>query len=291
MANYQIWSNGVAQGPYAPQQLLQSGLNADTLVWTDGLPQWTPARLVPELAAMLGVPGSSPATMYAPQYASPTTYAARPQGNGNTMRWISGSAMALALICFLLPVFSISCTATGEKLVSFSGTQLAFGGESQVKEPGGTLGGSGSSSSAAPASSTSTSKKKVGGDIRALLALILTAIGAALMFVPGRAGTIAVLSCAVGAALFMFILKAKIDAEVGNELSAMTTSMGAPGNSVNTSAPNPFGSGPVLRLEYGPGFYVPVLLYVVVIVLGVIALMRKSAGGAGAGWQPRTVPI
>jgi hypothetical protein len=287
MANYQVWSNGVAQGPFAPQQLLHSGLNADTLVWTEGLPQWTPARLVPELAMMLQVPSSSPATMYAPQYATPTAYTARPPGNGSAMRWISGGAMALALICFLLPVFSISCTATGEKLLSFSGTQLAFGGESQVKEPGGML-GSGGSSTGTPAVSTTTSKKIVGGDIRALLALILTAIGAALMFVPGRAGTVAVLSCAVGAALFMFILKAKIDTEVGNELSAMTTSMGAPGNAVTTSGSNPFGSGPILRLEYGPGFYLPVLLYVVVIVLGVIALMRKSAVSAGPGWQPGT---
>ncbi len=37
-------------GPFSAQQLLESGLNADTLVWFEGLPDWVAAATVPELA-------------------------------------------------------------------------------------------------------------------------------------------------------------------------------------------------------------------------------------------------
>jgi len=37
-------------GPFSARQLLDSGLMPDTLVWFEGLPDWTRADLVPELA-------------------------------------------------------------------------------------------------------------------------------------------------------------------------------------------------------------------------------------------------
>ncbi|MEV5325829.1 SPFH domain-containing protein [Nonomuraea sp. NPDC052634] len=44
---------GEQRGPYAEKDLRAAGLTADTLVWTSGMPQWLPARDVPELAALL----------------------------------------------------------------------------------------------------------------------------------------------------------------------------------------------------------------------------------------------
>ena len=42
-------------GPFTAQHLLDTGLMADTLVWCEGLPDWTRAELVPELAEGLRV--------------------------------------------------------------------------------------------------------------------------------------------------------------------------------------------------------------------------------------------
>ena len=52
--NYMVAVNGQQYGPYNLQQLqqmAQSGqINASTLVWTQGMPQWAAAGSVPELA-------------------------------------------------------------------------------------------------------------------------------------------------------------------------------------------------------------------------------------------------
>jgi hypothetical protein len=40
------------RGPYTLEQLAPLGLKADTLVWHDGMPEWTAASAVPELAPL-----------------------------------------------------------------------------------------------------------------------------------------------------------------------------------------------------------------------------------------------
>ena len=40
-------------GPVTLEQLLESQINGDTLIWKKGLTAWTPAKEVPEVAAML----------------------------------------------------------------------------------------------------------------------------------------------------------------------------------------------------------------------------------------------
>ena len=51
--NYWIIVDDHHDGPYSGRQLVDNGLQPETLVWTEGLPDWTPATEIAELAAML----------------------------------------------------------------------------------------------------------------------------------------------------------------------------------------------------------------------------------------------
>ncbi|MFC5826783.1 SPFH domain-containing protein [Nonomuraea insulae] len=46
--------NGEQRGPFAEPDLPAAGLTPDALVWRPGMPQWAPARDVPELITLLG---------------------------------------------------------------------------------------------------------------------------------------------------------------------------------------------------------------------------------------------
>ena len=50
---YFIAENGQQAGPFEPQELLQHGLTVNSLVWCEGMPNWTSASQVPELMAVL----------------------------------------------------------------------------------------------------------------------------------------------------------------------------------------------------------------------------------------------
>ena len=47
--------NKVQQGPVDGSQLVKFGVTPTTLVWKQGMAQWTPAGQVPELAAIFNV--------------------------------------------------------------------------------------------------------------------------------------------------------------------------------------------------------------------------------------------
>ena len=55
-----IFLNGTQQGPYTPEQLRDLPVDAETPVWFMGLPKWTPAGRVPELAELLAIETSAP---------------------------------------------------------------------------------------------------------------------------------------------------------------------------------------------------------------------------------------
>lgn len=59
--NYWIIVDDHHDGPYSGRQLVDNGLQPETLVWTDGLPDWTPASEIAELAAMLENRTAAPA--------------------------------------------------------------------------------------------------------------------------------------------------------------------------------------------------------------------------------------
>jgi hypothetical protein len=59
------------RGPVTLEQLATAGLKPDTLVWRDGLPEWTAADALPELAALFQSPqaatgAATPVTPVAP---------------------------------------------------------------------------------------------------------------------------------------------------------------------------------------------------------------------------------
>ena len=58
---YYIAENGQQAGPFEPNELLQHGLTVNSLVWCEGMPNWTSASQVPELMAVLsGQPYTPP---------------------------------------------------------------------------------------------------------------------------------------------------------------------------------------------------------------------------------------
>ena len=50
---YYIAENGQPVGPFEPSELLVHGLTVNSLVWGEGMPNWTSASQVPELMALL----------------------------------------------------------------------------------------------------------------------------------------------------------------------------------------------------------------------------------------------
>lgn len=50
---YYIAENGQQSGPFEPSELLAHGLTVNSLVWCEGMPNWTSASQVPELMALL----------------------------------------------------------------------------------------------------------------------------------------------------------------------------------------------------------------------------------------------
>ena len=50
---YFIVNNGQQAGPFELHELLANGLNANSYVWCEGMPNWLPATQVPEVASLL----------------------------------------------------------------------------------------------------------------------------------------------------------------------------------------------------------------------------------------------
>lgn len=55
---YYVIINNQQFGPVDEQQMRGMGINRDTLVWRDGMPQWSPAGDLPELAFLFTTPPS-----------------------------------------------------------------------------------------------------------------------------------------------------------------------------------------------------------------------------------------
>ena len=76
MAEYYASINGQQQGPFPGQELTSRGARADSLVWTEGMPEWRRADAVPELAGFFhAAPPPPPPAYPAPRqtsYSGPT---------------------------------------------------------------------------------------------------------------------------------------------------------------------------------------------------------------------------
>jgi TM2 domain-containing membrane protein YozV len=81
---YFLAINGQQRGPFPVQDLIRQGMKSDTLVWAEGMANWTPAHQIAELARVFTPPPISPAA--APQWQSPvftpSAYPAAPPPSG-----------------------------------------------------------------------------------------------------------------------------------------------------------------------------------------------------------------
>ena len=116
--NYFIVDNGQQAGPYTIDELVKRGLNSDTLVWAEGMTDWTPAWQVEELKNYLYAQqtppppptNQAPQTAYVqPEYESaPEPTPEKPKKNGKgcgtTMLWIG-----LAIILFAAILLGTTC--------------------------------------------------------------------------------------------------------------------------------------------------------------------------------------
>lgn len=58
--NYYIICNGRQIGPVPKEELLNYGLTPNSMIWTEGMPNWVSAYTVPELMDLLRQPRTSP---------------------------------------------------------------------------------------------------------------------------------------------------------------------------------------------------------------------------------------
>ena len=112
---YYLTPQNEQRGPVDASQLSTYGVNANTMVWTEGMPQWAPASQVPELRPFLvpavpqpaPPPTPQPAPQPVSQPAPQPAYAAPQQSAPQTATQKPGNNMALAVlttVCCCLPL-------------------------------------------------------------------------------------------------------------------------------------------------------------------------------------------
>lgn len=98
--------NGQQMGPMPAEQLRNYGLNPQSMVWGEGMPNWVAASTVPELAAMM----NGMQQPYGPQIQQPAYGATMPLGNRG-MQPIAqpvDNHMALAIIATIVSFLTCS---------------------------------------------------------------------------------------------------------------------------------------------------------------------------------------
>ncbi|MBP3725698.1 MAG: DUF4339 domain-containing protein [Bacteroidaceae bacterium] len=102
--DYYILVNGQQTGPFSVDQLGVTGVEPDTMVWTEGMTDWQPAVQVAELAAVVNWNQAQPPSQQ-PAYASGTTQqqASRwpeqpPKKKKRTGLWVTLAILAVLLI-------------------------------------------------------------------------------------------------------------------------------------------------------------------------------------------------
>jgi hypothetical protein len=91
--DYYIASDQQRLGPFTIEQLAMQGLQPNTFVWREGMPEWAPASTVPELLPLLTVqpfPGQSTGPQQAIAYAIPGSTVVPPFIPGQSNRIAAG---------------------------------------------------------------------------------------------------------------------------------------------------------------------------------------------------------
>ena len=88
---YYIAAGQQRLGPFTIEQLATHGLQANTLVWCEGMPQWAPASTVPELFPLFSAPlASGSPQQQSIAYAQPGSTFVPPFVPGNSNRVAAG---------------------------------------------------------------------------------------------------------------------------------------------------------------------------------------------------------
>ncbi|WP_298889334.1 CD225/dispanin family protein [uncultured Porphyromonas sp.] len=80
MKQYYIIRNEQQAGPYTLDELAAMGITPDTIVWTEDMTDWAPAREVSELNSLFTRSAQTPPSYSAPSYGAPQYHSA-PQYN------------------------------------------------------------------------------------------------------------------------------------------------------------------------------------------------------------------
>jgi TM2 domain-containing membrane protein YozV len=112
--NYYIAVGDQHRGPFPREHLLAQGLQPDTMVWAEGLPQWQRADSIPDLMPLFAPPAA----------AYPGAYAAAPPYN------VSGTKITAGICAILiggLGIHKFIIGATGAGVTMLLISVLTFG--------------------------------------------------------------------------------------------------------------------------------------------------------------------
>lgn len=107
--NYWVIDDGVEKGPFSLDQIRELRPAPNTPVWCTGLPDWTTADQLPELAQWLSYPQVEPAPCepqpahFQPDYTEPMP-----------KTYLAWSIVATLLCCLIPGVIAIFCSAKVE---------------------------------------------------------------------------------------------------------------------------------------------------------------------------------
>ncbi|MGM9802687.1 MAG: GYF domain-containing protein [Muribaculaceae bacterium] len=112
--------NGQQQGPFEIEELRSYNLTKQTLVWTEGMPEWRPAGDVPELATLFGAPQPP----FQQQPFNPYQQQTNPWGNNQQpmppqpKTWLVESILVTVFCCMIFGIIGIINAANVSSLYS-----------------------------------------------------------------------------------------------------------------------------------------------------------------------------
>jgi TM2 domain-containing membrane protein YozV len=108
--NYFLAVGGEQRGPFPKEQLLGQGLRPETLVWTDGMPQWQRADSVLDLASLFG---AAPVVAAPVAYASVANVLTAPSRDGVSSTKLAAGLCAILIGALGIHKFIIGATTAG----------------------------------------------------------------------------------------------------------------------------------------------------------------------------------
>lgn len=129
-----------------------------------------------------------------------------------SVKSVSASGFALALVCFLFPWVSVSCPGQSGQFLRLTGVQLAVG--ASVEEP--TMFGK-------------SSKRKIPGEPLALGALACSVVGLVVSMAKSRGSKIVAAAAGTTGVVLLLLLKSKVEGDLAREGQGMLEAHWEPG--------------------------------------------------------------